>query len=64
MSTFSWTLILPMDQNPPHPLLAFSLSFSSRDDTGLMLGLLLISAERESETEGKGGKVCGSNLMI
>ena len=36
---------------------------SSRLDIDSMLGPLLISAERESETEGKGGKVCGSNLM-
>jgi hypothetical protein len=40
------------------------LTISSRHDTGLMHEVQLISAERESETEGKGGKVCGSNLMI
>jgi hypothetical protein len=36
---------------------------SSRHDTDSMHGVQPNSAERESESEGKGGKVCGSNLM-
>ncbi len=37
---------------------------SSRLDTGLMHDPKLIWASGESETKGKAGKVCGSNLMI
>ncbi len=37
---------------------------SSRLDTGLMLTSLLTWASGESETKGKGEKVCGSNLML
>ncbi len=38
--------------------------FSSRLDTDSMLTSLLTWASGESETKGKGGKVCGSNLML
>ncbi len=40
-----------------------TLSVSSRDDTEMVHEVQPNSAERESESEGKGGKVCGSNLM-
>ena len=38
--------------------------YSSRCDTGLVHDLQLTWASGESETKGKGEKVCGSNLMI
>ena len=37
---------------------------SSRCDTGLVHDLQLTWASGESETKGKGEKVCGSNLML
>ena len=37
---------------------------SSRHDTGLVHDPKLMWASGESETKGKAGKVCGSNLMI
>ena len=41
-----------------------SISLSSRHDMGLVHDPKLTWASGESETKGKGGKVCGSNLMI